>query len=636
MGLIARLPFNNRLEDLVGLSQLQDLGQTNYSLGKLGTCFDFNNSGTKNYTLNTPVSRGKFSISYWGKGTGLPSSNWRSTFILLDEDNNIFLRGDTRQADTPSVLHYVQDFNESSWATRSMISNSEYTQWGWHHYVTVFHSPNVFSSYRDGQFIGTNTITQNIEPYKNISVIRINGSSGNEFQMSDFRLYDHALSVKEIKELSRGLVLSVNLQSDVIGDSSGLHKLFPTGTAGLSASESAWSFGGSNSYVDTDYSPFFDETLNEFTISTWYRHSSSTGTRRIFGARDNTKSGNPLIELFAGYTAVQALIRGTNGTRRDILVGVSLDPNKFHNLTWVCKEGSSYLYLNGELVGQNTSGYDQRINLTDVSLPIGATRLENSYSTNNTDFVREVKVYHTALSSSDVLNLYKQRASIDSVGNMHSKKLKTLVPVWRQFGGPLATSVGSGVSDRSLFEGSTSSTVIPYAKSGIFASQIDKGLFDLFSQKKGATWVKTIRFYNENLEEVPVGGYGFSDKLPMVIKFVFDKTSCLADAFVPFFDTASSPHRMPGKVKVFVNNQYTGETDLVFNHWSSTPQNNNLGLANSADTFGEPESNRLNSGIGRHIFSYVSTSSGQNAVRCQPVCWSGESIVSEVVWSVIP
>ena len=87
----------------------------------------------------------------------------------------------------------------------------------WHHYATVF-TDNKCLLYIDGVYCGKAKIYRN--PTTTNNFIRIFGGfqTGHAYDLSgymnDFRVYDHSLSVKEVKEISKGLVVHYKMDSD--------------------------------------------------------------------------------------------------------------------------------------------------------------------------------------------------------------------------------------------------------------------------------------------------------------------------------------------------------------------------------------------------------------------------------------
>jgi len=93
----------------------------------------------------------------------------------------------------------------------------------------------------------------------------------------------------------------------------------------------------------------------------------------------------------------------------------------------------------------------------------------------------------------------------------------------------------------------------------------------------------------------------------------------------------SDGERLGGKVKMYIDGNYYGETDVLHISTSS------IGFANTADTHGEPTSNLMYGWGARHIISYKNTSTGKNTIRCQFKCWAtgDPEVVTEVVWGCL-
>ena len=435
MGLIAHYPLNGNANDALGRYDGEIRNNVQWVDGKFGLCSDTTNTdagGSIFIPHNEEMSQKIFGISehfavscwvncrqyvhygnIWGKAAGRSFSNTTVGLWTLNGGMRFVVGSNVGGNPSGSVAYIGGN------STFSPSLNE------WHHIVCQCDN-GFYSLWVDGEYLGGQYFTSAVGRSENTSPIIISGArhpwrnEGVNGNVADVRFYDTPLSKREIRDLYQGKVLSVSLRSDLISDKTLLHNITPVGSSAFLPEDNAWSVEGSGNYIDTTYTPYFDSTNNEFTIATWFKHSSSTGAKRLFGARDRSKSGNPLIELFGGYTRVQALIRGNDGSRRDIAQNVSLDPNQFHHLAWVCSDGNSFLYLNGNLVGQNTAGYDRLINLKDVSLPIGGTRLESSVSSNQIDIVRSLDVFHTAFSADEVKELYQQKASLDAQGNFYA------------------------------------------------------------------------------------------------------------------------------------------------------------------------------------------------------------------------
>jgi hypothetical protein len=86
-----------------------------------------------------------------------------------------------------------------------MISNTDFLLGNYHHYCSVF-DENGYDSYLDGIHIGRNNFTVDTDGYKNLSSIQINEHSACNVNAHDFRVYDHCLSQKEVRDLAQAKI----------------------------------------------------------------------------------------------------------------------------------------------------------------------------------------------------------------------------------------------------------------------------------------------------------------------------------------------------------------------------------------------------------------------------------------------
>lgn len=201
MSLQVWLPLNGNLENQ-GLSNVTvtNNGATVDNNGKIGKCYSFSNGNTL-FCADTILSKNQneYSISVWAKGYGClysqrPEMNsiyrcifiYSQNLILFDEGN----RWDASVTyDGNNWNHFVFIKNGSK---RYIYING--------HLAGENANASTPSQVSTGFFIGDSQITET-------------STSNNPFngKLNDFRIYDHALSAKEVKELSKGLVLHYRL-----------------------------------------------------------------------------------------------------------------------------------------------------------------------------------------------------------------------------------------------------------------------------------------------------------------------------------------------------------------------------------------------------------------------------------------
>lgn len=208
MALQVWLPLNGNLDNQ-GLSNIvvSNNGATIDNNGKIGKCYSFN--GSSNYitipSLEVPEN---FSISIWGKWNSLNDYSRLVDFGSLASGNGYgFLIGNDS---TTSTMIFGYECGNGS----LNINIGTITINTWYHIVLTFQSTDI-KAYLNGNLIttittaspvGGHTLNYNYLGKSNWSAdALLNGS------LNDFRIYDHCLSAKEVKEISKGLVCHYKL-----------------------------------------------------------------------------------------------------------------------------------------------------------------------------------------------------------------------------------------------------------------------------------------------------------------------------------------------------------------------------------------------------------------------------------------
>ena len=210
MALQVWLPLNGTLENK-GLSNVTvtNHGATVDNNGKIGKCYSFNSNKTISSTVN--ISASPISVSAWvyltsfhDKWNYIVSLNGSSGYvdtcigICLESSNKIcFVAGGN------SSLVYTH--------TESLIGK-------WTHLVTTF-DRNTIKGYVNGNNVCSLSSTAALtrtnftigNRYGGDSALNLNG------KVNDVRLYNHCLSPKEVKEISKGLILHYKLDGNDIG-----------------------------------------------------------------------------------------------------------------------------------------------------------------------------------------------------------------------------------------------------------------------------------------------------------------------------------------------------------------------------------------------------------------------------------
>ena len=209
MSLIHWWPLNGNLEDK-GISNisLTNNGATINSSGKIGSCYSFNG----NTLTSSSIEVGdEFSVCYWVKYNDL---SYPRTHVGIQHSAGAYTGSNTGW----DIGHgpsgggtYNFDMNDGTHTQRMSFSITNITELNvWKHFtLTCSLSAKKVSVYVNGAFIESKDISSSMTSFKTNRALVIGGLYGwylNGY-LNDFRIYDHALSAKEVKEISKGLVL---------------------------------------------------------------------------------------------------------------------------------------------------------------------------------------------------------------------------------------------------------------------------------------------------------------------------------------------------------------------------------------------------------------------------------------------
>lgn len=172
----------------------------------------------------------------------------------------------------------------------------------------------------------------------------------------------------------------------------------------------SYEFNGKNQYI-SGLSPISNNT-KEFTIAFWVKLKNVPDTMTFYTARKSIGSG---VALFF----VNENIRFDDNEQFTFIYTCDLSSNKWTHLCVTRNNTSKKLYINGKLVDSTPKVGDMQ-NIGQ-HFTIGGS---SSYGNGTADLnwlngkLSDFRVYTTALSESDVLDLYQSSASLDSQGNL--------------------------------------------------------------------------------------------------------------------------------------------------------------------------------------------------------------------------
>ena len=211
MALIAWYKLDGSLEDSVGKTSLTNSGTSTVEAGKIGQSMRKTSGYYLTDLTNIPDN---LSISLWYKHNG---ATWASECIFgtrLGSNGFMLYRN---ASDTAGYYRAYFWYNSTS----STIVG--YNQWPgisglspdtWYHLVMTRDSLGNFRLYKDGTLIYNGSPPSDFVSWNNNGATLAFHAQGNgsgytagDISFNDIRIYDHALSPKEVKELARAKIL---------------------------------------------------------------------------------------------------------------------------------------------------------------------------------------------------------------------------------------------------------------------------------------------------------------------------------------------------------------------------------------------------------------------------------------------
>ncbi len=216
MSLQVWLPLNGNLNNQ-GLSEVTvtNNGATVDSNGKIGSCYLVNSDkkiSFSSYPWMTMKPQYNFSCFFWVKGTTngwlFACSAWE--FMLRPSFIQVHLAGNGQYP-----ARYTATFDTNTW---------------YHLGFTWSGTEGKLRLYLNGNLVATSDVPSSAS-YDIASTFNI-PYDGPRY-INDFRLYDHCLSTKEVKEISKGLVCHYKLDNKGFGNPNLITTMYPGGRTTL-------------------------------------------------------------------------------------------------------------------------------------------------------------------------------------------------------------------------------------------------------------------------------------------------------------------------------------------------------------------------------------------------------------------
>ena len=419
MSLQVWLPLNGSLENL-GFSDTSQISTTNLTFsdnGKIGKCL----TGYTGY-FNIPSMTGKkqLSVAYWVRINTATATNWLDAFRWHSTD------GSTSYSSRNEF--YNDCTNTGFWFKGGSISGKATTVGEWHHHAfTIDYEAGIALFYIDGIPKGSSSAVDTTHYLTGNFMI---GENGLDTSHNDVRIYDHILSAKEVKELSKGLVahyplndFSINSNETIIYDCSGygrnctISDNLPVVNSDTPRYSSCMFF--ENGTVNYAYHDGFQAPSDAITMNFWFRSNGKIGYRNYheffgIGGRYFENSMNADGQYRNGFYV--------NGTRYCSDYGNTnlLTDLKWHMLSATYDGSAIKRYIDSELV--NTTNVSGVLSNSPMQMNIGRLNSTEPYAVNEI-YLSDLRIYCTALSAEDIKALYETSVSIDDKGNFHSYEI---------------------------------------------------------------------------------------------------------------------------------------------------------------------------------------------------------------------
>lgn len=361
----------------------------------------------------------EMSYTFWVKVNTAWETQW------LDGIRWITTDGSTTH--TSRQEFYTNCTRIGTWYAGGNISGKVFTPGVWTHIAATFnYNTGVACFYLNGILEGTATNLSTTHYCRGDFYI---GDSGVDILENDVRIYDHALSPKEVKEISKGLVLHYPLdnhedagEGNIVYDCSGYghHGMWygnqSTATDTARYSKCTYLDNGQTTYIQSNGG--CGNPSDAITMNIWFKSTCTTpgsNYHEIFNHATSSQYFEFAIYK-SGYFRQGMVI---DGTRYVINGGSGLLDGKWHMLTATYDGSNIKRYIDGVIIDTMTQ------TITGVLTGANGKFLLGHYGPNTSYYAKEAylsdaRIYATALSAADILELYKTAAVVDNQQNLYA------------------------------------------------------------------------------------------------------------------------------------------------------------------------------------------------------------------------
>lgn len=356
------------------------------------------------------AAHAQLTITAWVKFNELPSEISDSWDPVFDSDGDQF------------VLYSDKGSNEfrfkaatSGGAERPGISGNSLEKNVWYHIAGVYTGQKA-QIFLNGILMDEHNLSGTVNTGQNAFIGR-NGTNTQYFNgaIGEIKVYNYAMSVSELEKEARpsGLIalwkMNDIVDHDTVWDYSGYnHHLTVVGNPKPIVSNSAFTFDGTQNYLEVPSAPLLDSVGSSITITSWVKLNELPS--QISDSWDPVfDSDEDVYVLYSdkGSNEFRFKISTTNGAQRPGIPESLLSTDTWCLVAGVYDGQNAKVYINGQLADQHTITGTIK---TNQKAFIAKNGTSDQYLNGQ---IGETRIYNYALSVDSLLSL----ANIDIVTN---------------------------------------------------------------------------------------------------------------------------------------------------------------------------------------------------------------------------
>lgn len=419
MSLIAWYRLENNANDSISGFNGSPSNVTWENISRLGTtCAYFNGiNSTINIGTNfIPIKT--FTVSIWFKSLGTTPTTGVIPYLLG------FTYGIRLRVDNTSLTYGLDDGTSTVVYLTSPANYSFYTDNKWHN-VIVCATPNSMKFFIDGVLVGSRSTTW--LGFTRWYQVWYLGRDLNDIKyyytgyMNDVRIYDHEFSLFEAQELYRSKVLHVTFNNNSGINNTEYKEITHTETNMAYSVSKIGDTCYDNSVEAGRYCTYYNvpHCIYDMTYSMWLYPTNNT--YRMNPIDRNYGGEGTITHEIAGFFRYYWGSSGGNTTPyTSIDSNYTLPLNQWTHIAAVrdITNGLIKIYANGNKTNEASSVY------TSTGVSISNLLIGYGYTTYYRGKIDDVRVYASALTDNDILDLYNRRACIDEQGKIYSFYVK--------------------------------------------------------------------------------------------------------------------------------------------------------------------------------------------------------------------